>query len=40
VKEEIEKEEREFKYNLKKEMKLRVLISVEVAELAFKDGLI
>ena len=40
VKEEIDKEEKEYKYQLKKELKLRVLISIEVAELAFKESLI
>lgn len=37
---EVEKEKKDHAYKLKKEMKLRVLISIEVSELAFKEGLI
>jgi len=40
VKEEIDKKQKEFKFQIKKDMKLRVLIACEVAELAFKEGLI
>jgi hypothetical protein len=40
VQEEIDKEEMDFKLNLRKETKIRVLLAAEVAELAFEENLI